>query len=554
MEYRFAENLLTSRAKLSSLLERVNQLSETSHSHVEGMLGMRDELCKPLVALVSGDAGVGGSEVLNILLGKKVSSAFKSKKNSAVVFSKALDTSDFSLPVKCIEQADLSDLMCVEGAPCNHLTEELTVELDTWQEKADAILWVLSAENPWSATTWGRIEKLSPELLDKSIVVITHIESYAQSDIDVMMGHLNNLSQQRIGRVLPFIPVSNKTEPFTGYSDVWERMNHLLDHSPPRRGYMAKVRDKLHRVLEKIENLLDERSRSLEGDRGFLSSLEADIDRQRERETQLYAGRGVNLSKEFVDEIDPLLERVHQRCSVVPSLLSLFGFGRISVDVENYFIDHVSNAFVVRAEKDCQKILRDCKEQWRKMHNHLEERIGTDVGEFEFEAFHEVIPKLMKMQEKTAKTAILSMKLRMTLECMLLPRRVKLKQWLMITLGLVILAGMLGTFRVPPGEIPALVILGGSLVTFGCFVWVAMTSRKQIVATVADRVVDLRTDFTEKVIESYQDMIRELFTGYAPMFESVRIKIADAKSQLEPLLKEQSNLFLELKIVENEML
>jgi len=331
-------------------------------------------------------------------------------------------------------------------------------------------------------------------------------------------------------------------------------MNHLLDHSPPRRGYMAKVRDKLHRVLEKIENLLDERSRSLEGDRGFLSSLEADIDRQRERETQLYAGRGVNLSKEFVDEIDPLLERVHQRCSVVPSLLSLFGFGRISVDVENYFIDHVSNAFVVRAEKDCQKILRDCKEQWRKMHNHLEERIGTDVGEFEFEAFHEVIPKLMKMQEKTAKTAILSMKLRMTLECMLLPRRVKLKQWLMITLGLVILAGMLGTFRVPPGEIPALVILGGSLVTFGCFVWVAMTSRKQIVATVADRVVDLRTDFTEKVIESYQDMIRELFTGYAPMFESVRIKIADAKSQLEPLLKEQSNLFLELKIVENEML
>jgi len=52
-----------------------------------------------------------------------------------------------------------------------------------------------------------------------------------------------------------------------------------------------------------------------------------------------------------------------------------------------------------------------------------------------------------------------------------------------------------------------------------------MTSRKQIVATVADRVVDLRTDFTEKVIESYQDMIRELFTGYAPMFESVRIKI-----------------------------
>jgi len=383
------------------------------------MLGMRDELCKPLVALVSGDAGVGGSEVLNILLGKKVSSAFKSKKNSAVVFSKALDTSDFSLPVKCIEQADLSDLMCVEGAPCNHLTEELTVELDTWQEKADAILWVLSAENPWSATTWGRIEKLSPELLDKSIVVITHIESYAQSDIDVMMGH-----------------VSNKTEPFTGYSDVWERMNHLLDHSPPRRGYMAKVRDKLHRVLEKIENLLDERSRSLEGDRGFLSSLEADIDRQRERETQLYAGRGVNLSKEFVDEIDPLLERVHQR------------FGRISVDVENYFIDHVSNAFVVRAEKDCQKILRDCKEQWRKMHNHLEERIGTDVGEFEFEAFHEVIPKLMKMQEKTAKTAILSMKLRMTLECMLLPRRVKLKQWLMITLGLVILAGMLGYLEV----------------------------------------------------------------------------------------------------------
>lgn len=551
MSVRFAEHLLATRKKLSTLLKLVNSLAQKSHTKIEGLLEVSDALEFPLTITVCGDAGTHRSEVASHLLGTKLS--LKNKEWSGVDFSGKIDPKEVDYSVKRQEATSLQDIYCVEAPPCDLITPEQLKTFTEQLSKSDIILWVFSIDNPWSSTTWGNIEKLPIELIDRSVLILNKANERSAEDIEVMLGHMQDLSSQRLQSTQTIFPVGTTKQSEFGYNELWTHVNQLLENSQRCNHDLVQARDKLHRVLDTIEETMDKRATNLDSDQGFLASLEADIDRQREREIQLYASKGVNLSKQFVDEIDPMLEELHARCGLTSSLFDLFGRGRLTSKVEKFLIDRVCASYVQRSRSDCLQILLDCKEQWRKMQDHLEERLGADVGDFEQEAFKSMLPELELKQEKAAKTAILGMKLRHTMDYLVNPRRAKLKNILSFNLLGFIVAGLLGTFKVPPAGIPALFILAASSIGIIFLFYKVFSTRHSIVMAMADRMVDLRADFREGVFESYQYMIREFFTGYTPMFETMRRKIAESKMNLEPLQAEHHNLFLELKAIENDI-
>ncbi len=550
---RFADQYLKTRDKLSGLLDRVDGLATKSHTKVEGLVEIQSQLGSSLCFLTCGESVVGRADFLDALLGFKVSSALKSKKWSGAMYDPLPD--EASIPFKQVKNDALENFQCVEAVPSDMIDAEVDDALySEWLEKSDVIFWVLSAENPWSGATWGLMERLTPEQLDRSVLILSHTEAYSEDELEVILGHMRNLCSQRVSRSMEVYPVAYKKANVLGLGDVWEFVNELLENAPRRKTFLVQVRDKIERVLDLIEVTVDKRAKLLDGDRGFLSSLEADIDRQKERETQLYAGRGVNLGSEFVEHIEPMLDELHRHCGVVSSTIDLFRSGRVSVQTENYFIEYVSSAFTQRGRSDCMKILLDCREHWRGMHEHLDERLGGDVGEFEQDSFKNLLPKLKEQQAKEVRSVIMSMKIRHTIDVLLEPRRKKIKRWLAASFIFAILAGVAGTINIPPSEIPALSLLAlsiGSLIIYGFSIYV---SRSGIIQSVADRVVDLRADFREGMSEGYQYMISEFFTGYTPMFEAMRRQIADSKINLEPLQQEHHHLFLELKALENEVM
>jgi len=78
------------------------------------------------------------------------------------------------------------------------------------------------------------------------------------------------------------------------------------------------------------------------------------------------------------------------------------------------------------------------------------------------------------------------------------------------------------------------------------------TSKKHLLISVEEYLLDMRGLFKDSVSEDYHDMICYFFTGYSPMFESMRKNIVIAKEGLEPLQKEHHDLFLRLMSLENE--
>lgn len=552
MEARFAQKFLKIRNLVTNLCLEVDQLSKDAHVAVEGLADIQAGLSRPLRIVSFGDSNSGRSVFIDTILGVKAASHFKAKKWSGVYFAEQERELGIEIPVKHLPHASLKDYLCIQAPPCEVLASSEPGEVDQWIGGSDLVFWVLSVENPWSNTIWEILEKQSPSVLSRSVLVLTKTDLRTEGEMKITQGHLASLMQQRLQQPMPFYYTAKSGELEAGYSDAWEQAHMLLENSTENNHYLDQCREKLHRVLELIEDTLDKRARSLDSDKGFLSSVEADIDRQRERELRLYAGQGVNLGKEYVDQIDTAVSQFYKASGVISSTVDLFKRGVVAVAVETCFLQEVAEQFSRRSKSDCMQILYDCREQWRSRQQHLDERLGDDAGGFQQEPFKQLIEEIIPKLQKSTKVAILSIKIRSRLEKMLAPRREKLKKVMLVFLSLLILSGILGALQVPPYSYPAWIGIGLSFIVLVFYIITVYSTRGTVAKELNECIYDNRVKFSEDMDEVYHDMICYFFTGYAPMFESMRKKIVDAKGNLEPLQKRHHHEFLKLIAMENE--
>ncbi len=552
MEARFAQHFLKVRNQIASLCDTVETLSKDAHVPVEGLTEIQENLARPLQILSFGDSSSGRSLFMDTILGAKASGELKAKKWSGVQFGEKETYLDLDIPMGNLPKGSLRDYRYVEAPPCELLAAGNMSEVDGWIAKSDLIVWVLSVENPWSNTTWELLEKQSLDILSRSVIVVTKVDRRSAEEMQVMAGHLGRLVEQRLQKPMKFWYTANNGKEDAGYSEVWEQAHTILENSSANNHYLDQCREKLHRVLDLIEDTLDKRARALDSDKGFLSSVEADIDRQREREIQLYAGTGVKLGSEYVAQIEETVGEFYRASGVISTTRDLFKRGVLAASVEDFFLEQIGDKYSGRAKYDCMQILYDCREQWRSRQSHLDERLGVEAGGFQQEAFKELVVELVPKLEKSAKVAVLSLKIRSAVERMLVSRREKLKKIILAFLSLVILSGLLGALKVPPYGYPAWVTLGLAACVFVFYMMRVYATRGAVAKELNAYIYENRIKFVDDVVESYQEMICYFFTGYAPMFESMRKKIVDARESLEPLQERHHNEFLKLVALENE--
>jgi len=69
--------------------------------------------------------------------------------------------------------------------------------------RADGVLAVLHAANPWEPATWDLLARLGEDVLDRTVVVLAQTDRKDPADLPVLRSHLRELSLRKVGREMP---------------------------------------------------------------------------------------------------------------------------------------------------------------------------------------------------------------------------------------------------------------------------------------------------------------------------------------------------------------
>ncbi|MGB0776170.1 MAG: dynamin family protein, partial [Akkermansiaceae bacterium] len=340
----FGEQYFKTRKRLTDIVVRVLDLAERTGADAQPLQehDITKGLSNPFLLVVCGEVNAGKSTMLNGLFGENVCKTNVLPETDRVQWykygkeSRNMDVTPIMeeryRPVDFLMDFNLVDTPGTNSVVDGH--QEIT---DRFLPVADLIMWVFPASNPWGASTWDFVSKQPPEMLDKSIFIIQQADLRDDKDLEVILGHMRDLSEKRIGRVLPVYPVSGKLalqakldSPFgdalwreSGYPMLEQYISEVVTQSPGRMQFLCRVRDAAGGVLRSIEDMIELRTRLLEGNESFLRELETEVDQKRDEQCADCATKFAGMREKFSEQTVQMKEILHRKLSVFSSLKSL---------------------------------------------------------------------------------------------------------------------------------------------------------------------------------------------------------------------------------------
>jgi hypothetical protein len=367
----------------------------------------------------------------------------------------------------------------------------------------------------------------------------------------MLLGHVNDLAKQRIETQVPLFAASALNG--VGMDEICARVSYTLDRSLERRGELRKVYQSVFEMLSRTESAIDDRSRNLAGDQEYLQSIEAQIERMRATEVQEVLSRMGLLGKLLQGQIKRVMRFTALRTNIVASQIALFGKGDMAMKVERYMIDRVSDDAEKFAAVEAEKMRLQCREKWHEMKPHLEDRLGIEIEQFDEASFDTQEEIFCEGMRKSIQHALLHLKLRRFWDLLVMKRHKVMKKLLTYSLLFLFLAGLTGfvgpdSMGVVPlalGAVAVGVLLGAT--------YYGHKTAKQMRRSIQESLQDAAPALRKAMRDGYVDRVRAYYQGYAPMFESMRRHIANAREDLLPQQKVAGQLFLRLKALEQEI-
>ena len=431
---------------------------------------------------------------------------------------------------------------------------------------ADLILFVFPVSNPWGAATWDFISRLPVEVRDRVAIVIQQSDLRADKDIQVIIEHLNDLCEQKLGQTVEVFPVSAKQAldakaemPFR--NDLWKEsgfpslesfISKMVLGNPQRKKVLREVRDSTQQSLREIEDVIEAKTTELEKDMVFLRELESEVDRNREANSNELSQKFAGLVDVFTDEAQASMGKLKSSLSVVSSLTSLFSIERVPGEIEHSLVEAVKGSVQTRAENDGHDLVNDCRSHWQTVVPRIEERLGIQAPDFEKETngLSEARERFGRRLGRSSRQAVVNLKLRGMLDHQIEQRRNVLRRFMMGCLSFVILGGLAGAFRIHPWSF---ILIGIGLLTLGGAIWYARRSGEEICKSFEEKITLCRQPFATALGSDYKDGLRDFYVGYGKVFENVRRHIAKSKQAIQPQLQKWNDHFLELKAIEQEL-
>jgi len=570
----FVERFFATRQRLTDVIVEVRRLGEECETDVSALADEGDflkELNRPFLFMVCGEVNAGKSSLLNGLFGSEISPSHDLPKTKKVVWyrygkaAKVIKKSPFfeesHQSHSFLRDFNLVDTPGTDGAEGGHLAM-----MERFVPVVDLLFVVFPVSNPWGAATWQFVSKLPEDVLRNTAFILQQCDQKEPEDIEVIVGHMKSLAEQKTGISPTVYPVSGKAAldakinnpgsihslRKSGYPTLEAFISRTVSGNPDRRRVMQAVHDSTQIALERIEEQIESRRSTLDHDQRFLAELENEVDARREGQAKQLSGRLAGLGDVFLRQGIGAKDLLSARMSLLQSLFSLFQREKIPTFIERGLTEAVKTAVEEQAGKDGVELVTNCRAHWETVVPRIAENLAVSAPDFdkETDSLNGTRERFVQRLGRSAKQGVTQLKIRSTLEQQMEGRRTVLRRFMIAILILLSAAGVTGALELDPWPLAAIASAGAMLLIAGFY---SVRSRKRVCGDFLEQIENLQQIFSDSLAEDYQDGVREFYLEYGGLFVIVRRRIADQKRLLKPRLKRWNDLFLELKAVEQEI-
>ncbi|MDA7887765.1 dynamin family protein [Akkermansiaceae bacterium] len=570
----FGDRYFATRQRFTDVVTRVRDLGEECEIDVEALLEEGDflkELRRPFLVVFCGETNSGKSTLINGLFGKNLCEVCDRPNTQKITRYQwgsrdKTDDSDAHVTERFLPFDFLKEFHLVDTPGADARTPGNTESIEKFLPIADLIIFALPASNPWSASTWQLVARLPSEQLKNVVFVLQQADLKSEGDIEVILGHMQKLGEQKTGEIPRIFPVSAKLACEARQKDPRPERMWQLSGFPPLESFITRkvsgnfdrhrilrdIWDATQSTLNRIEQGIQERRITLDSDEYFLKEIETEVHVRRDGQASAFSRKFSTLGDVFSEQGKESLEALGSQLSLVQSLFSLFRRERLPTRIEKQLIEAVKNAVEEHAAKDGSDLVQNCRNHWETAVPRIEERLDQTPPDFNLDAdsLSGARQHFVDRLGEASKLSVANLKIRGTLDMQMEERRTVLRYYMTIILTAIMAAGIFGGLGIALAPWISLGVALFFLLGAGLY---SQKSKKLLRANYAERIDDLRQPFAESLANDYKEGVREFYVEYGGLFEIVRRRIADQKLLLKPRLQRWNNLFLELKAIEQEI-
>jgi predicted GTPase len=571
----FGERYFATRERLAGLMRGIAALGVQTGADLRGLLPLDEAengLGSPFLFVVCGEVNAGKSTLLNGLFGRDLCKVNILPETDRVLWyrhgplSKDVELTPFLeeryRPVDFLRDFNLVDTPGTNSIVRGH--QDIT---ERFLPVADLLLFVFPVSNPWGAATWDFISRMPKELLGEMIFIIQQADQREPADIAVILDHMRDLSMKRIGRVPPMFAVSGKqawqaksSSPFaadllksSGYPALEDFISRRVCESPARKAMLETWRSQSATALRKVEDRIEDQTRSLNQQSRFLEEIEAEIDSMREQFVDRLPRHLSGVAEVFQTEAAWVSKILHQRLGALSSIRRLFTGDRTGHQMESLFIERLQGAIEAVAENDGTEVASACRNHWDELRARVQNAMGIDLGGTDVldETLATARTRFIHRLGRAARQGIGNLKVRNQLDKELRRRNLALTSFTATGLLFLTAGATTGALRLH-WLLPLVLCSAAGLFLLGGL-FTAWYTRKPIVADFRERLLDTCGTFANTLRSDSEEALRIVFQDYTDSLDIVRKHLAQGKSAVEPRLRTWKELFLTLKAIEQDL-
>ncbi len=570
----FGERYFATRERLSDVMRGIAALAEETATDLGGRLPfdeIENGLGSPFLFVVCGEVNAGKSTLINGLFGRDLCRVNVLPETHRVYWYRYGESARDVLVTPMLEERYrpvefLRDFNLIDTPGTNsieHGHQEIT---ERFLPTADLTLFVFPVSNPWGAATWNLISTLPAETLDRVAFIIQQADQREPNDIQVILGHMADLSMKRIGRVPPIFAVSGKlayeakrATPFagnqlkaSGYPALEDFISKSVCQSPERRNALEVWRNQASAALRAVEDRIEEQTRGINSQNRFMDAVEREIDDIRETFVKRLPRHLAGVAEVFESEAVWVTKHLRRKLGAFPSIVRLFSGDRTGPEMEAIFIERLQAAVECVAEKDGNEVVEACQDHWDDLGTRVQEAMGVNLDPTDpiEQTLATARNRFVTRLGRAARQGIGNLKVRNQLDKELRRRNLALKSFVFMTLVLTIGGATSGALGIP--WLPA-ILCGIALFFLTGAIFTAWVTRKSITREFQTRLLDTCGAFASTLHTDYEEALRIVFHDYAASLSSVRTHLAREKLAIEPRLRRWQALFLTLKAIEQEL-
>lgn len=565
------ERYFATRGRVSALLQGILDLTRQSGATPgDTLLGFPAGLGRPFRVMACGEVNAGKSTLLNALFGHPlcpagplpVTTHIHHYRHAPEPREIAIDDSwrEIFRPLGFLRDFELIDTPGVNAGHAEHLASS-----ERLAAHADLLLCVFPVSNPWMAATWDLLGRLPAAVLDRTALVIQQADLREPGDIGVILGHVADLSRQRLGRELPAFAVAARVAldakramprdvaalRHSGLPQLEAFISENICQSPARRALLDEWRGHAATALRKLDDHIEDHHRVINGHGRFISGVDGEIARIREEFLTRLPGHLFNVAAVFEKEAEGVGRLLHRRLRALPSFLRLFTGDRTGQQMEAAFIARLRETIEAVAAKDGDEVVKACTAHWTDLATRVGETMDFDLREAApvDQALADARERFVRRLGAAAGQGVGELKVRKRLDKDLRHRNLALRSFTVTTLLFLTAGAVCGALAVPWAPwilcgIAAIFLVGGTVV--------AWMTRRAITRDFRNHLLDTCGAFAAALHGDYADALGEVFRVYNQALDPLHQHLGQSKLSIEPLLRRWQELFLTLKAIEQD--